>query len=199
MTVPTALASGLLAFRLFEVDGGALGEELCVQLVEFTADVDLPVDLQGCDGTDCVTICPYEEEGTTPMGTCVGHMINIVPDATTYQTDCNFENEVDWFHPETGNIDLFGRFWMSAPVEDVIPTGFMDVATWGDWVTQITAMGDFSGWNGHLQVQFVNNNMDGTPGKNGFMTGVTVSELAPADTSGVGSHELVNLSVLVFQ
>jgi hypothetical protein len=200
----TFSANGTWLITLLEYANGTLGQELCLEQFDFTADIDLPLDLMGCDenGMNCTVVCPYDDpaEAVDPTGLCIGHFGNLVGDAATYATDCNLMNETDWFHPDGGGLGLLERFWFSRPVEDAIPTGAtgMDApATWGDWGAAIEAAN--MGFVRSLQVQFVNNNMDDTLSENGFMFGVGASDDgAELDQNAVGHHFVANLFLLVF-
>jgi hypothetical protein len=199
---------GVWSIDLLAYENGTLGDTICTEQFEFSADIDLPIDLQGCDenGANCTTICPFDDptEVIDPVGTCIGHFANLIGDVGTYQTDCNFEDPQAWFHPSGTGMPLLERFFLSRPVEDAVPTGAtMEPLTWGEWGQLLED--NNAGYLRALQVQFVNANNDPTTGdfvswsENGFMFGATASpDAAEADVNGVGNHFMANVFVLVF-
>jgi hypothetical protein len=204
----TFSVTGTWAIDLLAYENNTLGDTLCTEIFDFTADIDLPIDLQGCDenGANCTTICPFDDptETINPMGACIGHFANLVGDVASYQTDCNFEMAQSWFHPSGGGMPLLERFFLSRPVEDAVPTGAtMEPLLWGDWGQLLED--NNAGYLRALQVQFVNANTDPNSGdflswsENGFMFGATASpDGAEADVNAVGNHFMANVFVLVF-
>ena len=202
----TYSVNGVWAIDLIEFDGNNLGDTLCTEQFAFTADIELPMDLQGCDdnGMNCTTICPFDDPGEAidPTGACIGHFANLVGDASSYQTDCNFENETDWFHPDGGGMPLLENFFLSMPVEDAVPSGADMYPLWGDWAQAVEDAN--AGYLRAAQVQFVNANNDDNGmflnwSNAGFMFGVTASpDGAEMTTDGVGNHVMINAFVLTF-
>jgi hypothetical protein len=200
-------ADGTLFFALLDEDQNPV----CRQQWDFVSDWAIPDmngdgtgdqnDLQGCDenGGNCTIVCPANEPGAgQTTGQCAGFFLNMVPDASSYETDCSFLNPVSAFHPEREGIpDYMTTFAFSVPVESAfsLPNGG---TTWGDvvsdWTT--TSGSPYEGMFGGLMVSRVYYNADGsfTSGasqNNGapFFWGIGFSDSSQSAPPAVGNHD----------
>ena len=129
---------GRAAVDLYRNEAGAVSNEpICSQGFTYSARLIMEPS-QGCDanGQDCMELCPLDRPSNTvdPSGTCIGHFTDLIGDLNTYYTDCIFEDERSWFHPQTAHAQLFTNLWLSYPVETEVPTGVPTMPTWGDWL-----------------------------------------------------------------
>ena len=202
-------ANGTLGFDFYDFDGVSLSPQpICRQSWGFSADWATMASAQGCaaGGVDCVSVCPFDAPGDlqSPGGACVGHLKNIVPDLTSFVSDCVFEDPRGWFHPEApANIALNEQWLYSYPVETLIPTGAASPTTWGEWENLVTDFGSpFENWLPDMQIGFVNRDQtSGLYNNSAFLFGITVMNpgTGTPNDRGIGEHSLVNLFVLVFQ